>query len=114
MENIKRLKLLNARMQDLSDIISDLNQKYSKLEKERYEVMTELSKKAIGMCLQTDDEVIRITGTPQIEWVDNFHMSYGQRLPCLTVTNDNEVFTDLLATMKRILSCTCGQIIRIE
>ena len=96
MDNIDKLKMINARMHDLSDMISDLNQKYRELEKERYELMSELSKKAIGMCLQTDDEVIRITGTPQIEWDDHFHMSYGQRLPCLTVTNDNEVFTDFL------------------
>ena len=51
MENIKRLKLLNTRMQYLSDMISDLNQKYSKLEKERYEVMTELSKKRQSACV---------------------------------------------------------------
>ena len=96
MGNIEKIKLIDARMHEISDMISELNAKYNKLEKERFDLLTEESKKAIGMCLETDDEVIRITGVPQIEWDNDFHMHYGQKMPCLIVTNDNEVFTDFL------------------
>ena len=97
MDNTEKIKLIDARMHEISDMLDDLNAKYRKLEKERFELIVDELKSAVGMCLQTDDEVMRITGVPQVEWDDHFHMHYGQRVPCLVVTNDSEVFMDTLA-----------------
>ena len=96
MENIEKIKLIDARMHEISDMLDDLNAKYRKLERERFELIVDELKSAVGMCLKTDDEVIRITDVPRIEWDNDFHMHYGQKMPCLIVTNDNEVFTDFL------------------
>ena len=96
MGNKENIDLINARMNEISDMISEMNRKYKELEKERFHLIASEISSVVGMCLKTDEEVIRIIGVPQVEWDNNCRLYYSYKLPCLVVTNENEVYTDFL------------------